>query len=141
LWTLSKLIWSLCGSCQLVCAFAWFIEVRNTEPWINNPFFPVWYILHPHKGIPLHMKGDLVVRGNLSHPMLMEFSWHRNQRGNKQMRFHHVIHFLHQMGRDYKVNNTHRLWGNYWKTFSPLGHSGQIYWVLPTIEEQENKIK
>jgi hypothetical protein len=49
------------------------------------------------------------------------------------MGLYHVTDFLHQMGRDYKVKTTHRLRGNYWKTFSPLGLSDQIYRILPTI--------
>jgi hypothetical protein len=96
-----------------VCAFAWFAEVRNTEPWNNNPFYPVWYILHPNKGISSHMMGDFFVRCKLSHAMLMEFSWHRSQTENRQMGLYHVTDFLHQMGRDYKVKTTHRLRGNY----------------------------
>jgi hypothetical protein len=58
-----------------VCAFAWFVQVRNTEAWKNNPFFPVWYILHPHKGIPSYMMEDVVLRGKLPYPMFMEFFW------------------------------------------------------------------
>jgi hypothetical protein len=42
---------------------------------ITTPWFPVCYILHPHKGISSHMMGDVVLGGKLPHPMLREFSW------------------------------------------------------------------
>jgi hypothetical protein len=54
--------------------FACFVEVRNTEAW-NNPWFSLWYILCPHKGISSHMMGDIVLRGKLPHPRVREFSW------------------------------------------------------------------
>jgi hypothetical protein len=57
-----------------MCVFAWFVQVRNTEAWKNNPFFPAWYILHPHKGVSSYMMGDVVLRGKLPHLKLMKFS-------------------------------------------------------------------
>jgi hypothetical protein len=52
-----------------------YVEERNKEAWNNNPWFPLWYILHPHKAILSHMIRDVVLRGKLPHPKLREFSW------------------------------------------------------------------
>jgi hypothetical protein len=58
-----------------VCAFACFVEIRNTEAWNNNPWLPLWDIMHPNKGIPSHIMGDVVLRWKLPHPRLREFSF------------------------------------------------------------------
>jgi hypothetical protein len=35
----------------------------------------MYNILHPLKGIPYHMMGDVVPKGKFPQPILMEFSW------------------------------------------------------------------
>jgi hypothetical protein len=55
-------------------AYLHFVEARNTEALNKKPWFPLRYILGPCKGIHSLIMGDVVLRGKLPHPKLMEFS-------------------------------------------------------------------
>jgi hypothetical protein len=66
------------GHCEALarkCVGLCILMKRGTQKTgITTPWFPVCYILHPHKGISSHMMGDVVLGGKFPHPMLREFS-------------------------------------------------------------------
>jgi hypothetical protein len=69
---------ALANQCVVFCVL---MMLGTKKPGITTPWFPVFYILHPDKGISSHIMGDVVLRRKLPHPMFRELSWLMNCKG------------------------------------------------------------